>query len=73
MFSLTDQIWLRLGGARPMSEPSGIESSMGEGHSELRVASTEGPPAWTLDALAHAAHFVGMKVRLELERAKALY
>jgi hypothetical protein len=28
---------------------------MGEGHSELQVASTEGPPAWTLDALAHAA------------------
>jgi hypothetical protein len=38
-----------------MSEPDGIELSMGEGHGELRVASTEGPPAWTLDALAHAA------------------
>ncbi|OFX21023.1 MAG: hypothetical protein A2V77_03480 [Anaeromyxobacter sp. RBG_16_69_14] len=28
---------------------------MGEGNSDLQVASTQGPPAWTLDALAHAA------------------
>jgi hypothetical protein len=38
-----------------MSEPNGFELSMGEGHSELRVPSTEGPPVWTLGALAHAA------------------
>jgi hypothetical protein len=42
-------------GAGPMSEPNGIELSMGEGNSELQVASTEGSPVWTLDALAHAA------------------